>query len=302
MKNFSFTSKRLYVFDREIPSDLSMNAILNELTVEDKDIFIAHSDKFICGFYSSLDPNKYNPDDIIDLHVKLALEIKIEIVKTYQLQCEILELDFQQFWQSYAVISWFRYMAANSRSFHVQQIGRELLQFINAVNDEATIDTSNIFTEKDRSILAKYPEHQEALSIIDGVFYLINFSSKRNNKMSDLFARQLILHSCLASVSEEKDTSDRLFICPYCKRLQVLNPGVKERKYCGSKECENEYDKRRQGEWRLSQKPSTKAVFVPAFDGKPRNCKGSKCLKEGGRRVQVNIDYLCKRCLKDLDD
>jgi hypothetical protein len=123
----------------------------------------------------------------------------------------------------------------------------------------------------------------------------INISARIDPDMSYLDSLQLELHTCQASALEGSDTTNRIFICPYCKSLEILKPGVKEREHC--EECKKQYDAHRQKEWRLSQKP----IFVAAFDGKPRNCKGAKCVEEGGRRIQVTIDYLCRRCFDNLD-
>jgi hypothetical protein len=295
MGHLSFTSKRLYLFKREIPSDSSMELVLSELKVNDRDIFIKYSDEFIHGFYGWLDPTQYNPSDFVDSKERSALELQLAIVKVYQVQCEILGIDFRQFWQSRAVVGWFDYMVANSRSFHIQRLGREFSQILKAENDGATVDRSKIVTIKHYRALEKHPEYKEALTIINSTFDTINAAARIDPEMSCLDSLQLELHTCQASVLEGTDTSSRIFICPYCKSLEILKSGVKEREHC--EDCKKQYDAHRRKEWRLSQKP----IFVAAFGGKPRNCKGSKCWEEkGGRRVQVTIDYLCRRCFKDL--
>jgi hypothetical protein len=296
MENISFTSKRLYLFKREIPSDSSMKLVLSELKDEDKNTFIIHSNEFISSFYGWIDPTQYNPSDFTDSKERLALELQLAIVKVYQIQCTRLEIDFRQFWQSRAVISWFHYMLANSRSFHVQRLGRAFSQIINAEINGNTIDRSKIVTMKEYSTLEKYSEYRDALIVFNSVCDAINISARIDPDMSYLDSLQLELHTCQASVLEGSDTTNRIFICPYCKGLEILEPGVKEREHC--EECKKQYDAHRQKEWRLSQKP----IFVAAFDGKPRNCKGSKCVAEGGRRVQVTIDYLCRRCFDNFDD
>lgn len=296
MENISFTSKRLYLFKREIPSDLSMNLVLNELKDEGRNVFILHSDEFISGLYGWLDPTQYNPSDLTDPRERSALELQLAIVKVYQIQCAILELDFRQFWQSRAVVIWFNYMVANSRSFHIQRLGREFSQILKVENDGATVDRSKIVKIKHYTDLEKYPEYKEALTILNSTFNAINIAAKISPEMSLLDSFQLELHTCQASVLEGTDTTSRIFICPYCNSLEILKPGIKEREHC--KDCKKQYDAHRQKEWRLSQKP----IFVAAFDGKPRNCKGSKCVAKGGRRVQVTIDYLCRRCFDNFDD
>jgi hypothetical protein len=295
MENLSFTSKRLDLFKREIPSDLSMKLVLEELKDEDRNIFIIHSDEFISSLYGWIDPTQYNLSDFTDPKEKSAFELQLAIVKVYQIQCTRLEIDFRQFWQSRAVISWFHYMLANSRSFHVQRLGRAFSQIIDAEINGNKIDRSKIVTMKKYSILEKYSEYRDALAVFNSVCDAINISARIDPVMSDLDSLQLELHACQASVIEGSDTTNRIFICPYCKGLEILEAGVKEREHC--EECKKQYDAHRQKEWRLSQK----TIFVAAFDGKPRNCKGSKCVADGGRRIQVTIDYLCRRCLNDLD-
>ncbi len=301
MENLSFTSKRLYLFNREIPSDLSMNLVLNELKDEDRDVFILHSDECISGLYGWLDPTQYNPSDLTDPKERSALELQLEIVKVYQIQCAILELDFRQFWQSRAVISWFHYMLANSRSFHIQRLGREFAKILDAEIEGTTIDRSKVVTIKNYSFLEKYPEYKEALTMLNSAFDSINTASLVDPEMSFLDSYQLELHTCQASILEGTDTTSRIFICPYCKSLKILKPGVKEREHCGSKKCENQYDAHRQKEWRLSKQSNSKAIWIKAFEGKSKNCKGYDCKKDGGRLRQVNDDYICRKCFKNLN-
>ena len=299
MENLSFTSKRLYLFKREIPSDSSMELVLSELKANDRDIFIQHSDEFIRGLYGWLDPTQYNPSDFIDSKERSTLELQLAIVKVYQIQCAILGIDFRQFWQSRAVVSWFDYMVADSRSFHIQRLGREFSHILKAENDGAAVDRSKIVTIKHYTALEKYPEYKEALTILRSAFDAINVASKVDSEMSFLDSLQLKLHTCQASVLEGTDTTSRIFICPYCKSLEILKPGVKEREHCG--ECQNAYDAHRQKEWRLSQKPNTQAIWAKAFEGKSKNCKGSECQEEGGRLRQVNDEHLCRKCFRKLN-
>lgn len=177
MENLSFTSKRLYLFNREIPSDLSMNLVLNELKDEDRDVFILHSDECISGLYGWLDPTQYNPSDLTDPKERSALELQLKIVKVYQIQCAILELDFRQFWQNRAVISWFHYMLANSRSFHIQRLRREFAKILDAKIEGITIDRSKVVTIENYSFLEKYPEYKEALTMLNSAFDSINTAS-----------------------------------------------------------------------------------------------------------------------------
>ncbi len=299
MENLSFTSKRLYLFNREIPSDLSMNLVLNELKDEDRDIFILHSDEFISNIYGWLAPTQYNPSDFTDDKERSALELQLAIVKVYQIQCARLQIDFRHFWQSRAVISWFHYMLANSRSFHVQRLRREFSHIIDLEIEGQTSDRSKIVTMKEYPMLEKYPEYQDALTIFNGICDAINISARIDPLMSYLDSLQLELHTCQADVLEGSDTTSRIFICPYCNSLEILKPGIKERKHCG--ECKNAYDAHRQKEWRLSQKPNTQAIWLKAFEGKSKNCKGSECQEEGGRLRQVNDEHLCRECFGKLN-
>ena len=288
---------QLEINGKLIPSFNSVMMILHTLKdIDSKKIFCASSNNFILEIICD-----YAPEHFVakceDPRTRQYVSFQRLSLTLHEWCCHLLgDLDFIYYLESKAVVSWFHFMMANSRSYHLPKLVRQLPLIIKSELGEIYLDESEKNIVKDYPLLDNYSEYKEARRNFD-VMNLLFSNAPAARMLWWLILRtqqQQILY-----FKDKKETGCRVFICPYCQCCKQLSPGVKEAVHCGEPECITKHGTKIKSQTR-PPKRSIPQGWMKAYDGKPRSCSscGEKRVLYVEKLTQhlVESPKLCQEC------
>lgn len=266
-----FAITQLSISEELIPSIESVNTILERLKDTDSKItFCLASNDFIQEIICDYVPEQFI-SQCEDPKTREYLLLQRLSLTLHEWCCQILgDADFISYLQSKAIISWFRFMVTNSRSYHLPMLVRKLPLNIESELGEIYLDKSQTNIVKDYPELEKYPEYKEAISI----WRVINYFIENSPITRSIWWLILRTHQQQISYFKgKKEAGSRAFTCPFCNCFERLSSGVKEAVHCGDPACGTKYDTLAKFKKRPLRQPIPQG-WVKAYEGKRRPCSG----------------------------
>jgi hypothetical protein len=291
-RTFSPPFKRLKIYSRCIPSDESIDLIMDEIGNDFIEKQFVESNNNLIEIIQSM----CNPEDDAGY---IFRELLIKLNQNYQKQNEVIGgNEFERIWQSLYVVNWFAAMVAKSRETNIQDLKRKAKKIYDDFKKTEYIEFENANENHTPrySDLMNFPEYASSIEILSDWYRDASTLSNENSELRKLIIREKLLIEQICE-NIEKSNNQHLNICYFCKKNFPSDRG-KNLKKCD--ECEGKNKKQWEKENR-PKKTSEPDGWIKAFDGNRKLCQGILCndgYEEVGRPRQVNAEYICRECYR----
>jgi hypothetical protein len=300
--------KQLNVYGLSIPTEVCISAILEEINDDEsaKIFFQAHnewalSQNLIC-----------NPCE----YTLFSGTYDYELVMNYKrmetivfVLGSILKLDAKTYIQSCAIISWHSSVRGMFTGGNLQEKRKIVSKYISNLKGKTSHDLSkssysvlpsiellNLKGRSDNEILMMMHLFN-AIKYTDNFFDTVRLVRKNIPYVEELYQELFNIENSIFKLIEKNDRDpDRTFSyrCPFCGVWKRVGRG-KLPVTCKSPECLYKY-KQNWDDTNRPPKGRDPEGWVVAFDGKPQECHGEKCLLDLPGKRQVNLSRICRQC------
>ncbi len=292
-RTFSPPFKRLNIYGRCIPSDESIDLILDEIGDDIAEKQFVKTNNTLIEIIQSM----CNPEDDAGY---IFRELLIELYQNYQKQDEVIgDNRFDRLWQSLYVVQWFAAMVAKSRETNIQTLKRIAKKIYDNFKKAEHIE----FENTNENVSHRYPDLEIFPEYAESRQFLSDWCKKASIKSNnDHELKKSIIHERLLTLqineSIENSNNQHLNICWFCKKDFPSDRG-KKLKMCD--ECKLGHKNKQQWEEENRPKKGDPEGWIKAFDSNRKLCQGLLCndgYEEVGRFREVNAECICRECYR----